>query len=157
MAVPLEPEFEEEDQEAIEQADIQQGDQDTAPSERIPIDTTDNSEPSTENELPPEARGETNGGPLGCCLGVTVGIMISLFVGVIGLGPLLANALTFLIHTSAIDSTRIVTALFALIGAVIFGYLGWKIGKRVYKEYELTPRQQQKLAHLQERELKRLH
>jgi hypothetical protein len=39
--------------------------------------------------------------------------------------------------------------IFAIGGAIIFGYLGWKIGKRVYREYELSARQQQKLAHLE--------
>src|SRR5579859_3803243 len=47
--------------------------------------------PGSESSLPPEARGETNGGPLGCCLGVTVGIMLSLLIGVIGFGPLIAS------------------------------------------------------------------
>jgi hypothetical protein len=86
--------------------------------------------------LPPEAQGETNGGPLGCCLGITVGILISVLLGVIGLGPLVASALVFLIHTDAITNTRIATAFFALIGAILGAYFGWKIGKRLYREYE---------------------
>ena len=89
-----------------------------------------------ESELPPEAQGETNGGPLGCCLGITVGILISVLLGVIGLGPLVASALVFLIHTDAITNTRIATAFFALIGAILGAYFGWKIGKRLYREYE---------------------
>src|SRR5579884_3011004 len=32
----------------------------------------------SEPQLPPEAQGEVNGGPLGCCLGVTVGLLLSL-------------------------------------------------------------------------------
>ena len=86
--------------------------------------------------LPPEAQGETNGGPLGCCLGITVGIFISVLLGVIGLGPFVASAMTFLIHTDAITNTRIATAFFALIGAILGAYAGWKIGKRLYREYE---------------------
>ena len=89
-----------------------------------------------ESVLPPEAQGETNGGPLGCCLGITVGILISLLLGVIGLGPLVASAMVFLIHTDAITNTRIATAFFALIGAILGAYFGWKIGKRLYREYE---------------------
>jgi hypothetical protein len=89
-----------------------------------------------ESVLPPEAQGETNGGPLGCCLGITVGILISLLLGVIGFGPLIASAMVFLIHTDAITNTRIATAFFALIGAILGAYFGWKIGKRLYREYE---------------------
>jgi len=31
---------------------------------------------------------------------------------------------------------RIVMIIFAIAGAIIFGYFGWKIGKRFYREYE---------------------
>jgi hypothetical protein len=89
-----------------------------------------------ESVLPPEALGETNGGPLGCCLGIMVGLLISVLLGVIGLGPLVASALVFLIHTDAITNTRIATAFFALIGAILGAYFGWKIGKMLYREYE---------------------
>jgi hypothetical protein len=89
-----------------------------------------------ESVLPPEALGETNGGPLGCCLGITVGILISLLLGVIGLGPLVASVIVFLLHTDAITNTRIATAFFALVGAILGAYFGWKIGQRLYREYE---------------------
>ncbi|GAC1378016.1 MAG: hypothetical protein NVS4B7_00160 [Ktedonobacteraceae bacterium] len=106
--------------------------------------------PSTsEAELPLEAQGETNGGPLGCCLGITVGIMLSLFFGVIGFGRVSANVLIFLIHADAITNIRIATAFFTIIGAFVGGYFGWKIGKRVYREYELSPRQKQRLEQLE--------
>jgi hypothetical protein len=91
---------------------------------------------SPESMLPPEARGETNGGPLGCCLGLTVGLMLSLFLGLIGFGHLTALALAFLLHADAITNIRIATGFFGTIGAIVGGYLGWKIGKRVYREYE---------------------
>ena len=35
---------------------------------------------------------------------------------------------------------------FAIAAAIVFGYYGWKIGKRLYREYELSPRQQRRLA-----------
>ena len=89
-----------------------------------------------ESELPPEAQGETNGGPLGCCLGITVGILISLLLGVIGFGPLVASVIVFLIHTDTVTNTRIATAFFVLIGAILGAYFGWKIGKKLYREYE---------------------
>jgi hypothetical protein len=95
-----------------------------------------------------EVQYETNGGPLGCCLGIVVGIMLSLFLGVIGFGLLTANAIVFLTHADPATNVRIATAIFALVGAVSGGYLGWIIGKRLYREYELSPRRQAKLDRL---------
>ncbi|MGI9058644.1 MAG: hypothetical protein ACR2H5_08695 [Ktedonobacteraceae bacterium] len=91
---------------------------------------------SPESMLPPEARGETNGGPLGCCLGLTVGLMLSLFLGLIGFGHLTALVLAPFLHADAITNIRIATGFFGSIGAIIGGFIGWKIGKRVYREYE---------------------
>ena len=101
------------------------------------------------NQLAPEAEGETNGGPLGCCLGVTVGLLLSLTVAI--LSRLYADPLAQVFHGNLSISVRIVMTIFAIVGAVICGYVGWKIGKRLYREYELSPRQQQKLAHLEQK------
>jgi len=100
-------------------------------------------------QLPPEAQGETNGGPLGCCLGVTVGLLLSLTIAV--LSRLYADPLAQVFHGSLSISVRIVMIIFAIVAAVLCGYIGWKIGKRVYREYELSPRQQKKLAHLEQK------
>ena len=108
---------------------------------------------SDKNQLPPEAQGETNGGPLGCCLGVTVGLVLSLTVAI--LSRLFADPLAQVFHGSLSISVRIVMTIFAIVGAVICGYVGWKIGKRLYREYELSPRKQQRLAHLEQRQLQR--
>ena len=91
---------------------------------------------SPEAALPPEAQGETNGGPLGCCLGTTVGIMLSLLLGLIGFGHLVMIPLLGIIHTDAITNIRIATGFFGFIGGLLGGYFGWKIGKRVYREYD---------------------
>lgn len=104
-------------------------------------------------QLPPEAQGETNGGPLGCCLGVTVGLLLSLTVAV--LSRLYADPLAQIFQGNLSISVRIVMTIFAIGGASLCGYIGWKIGKRVYREYELSPRQQQKLAHLEQKYQKR--
>ena len=108
---------------------------------------------SAETQLPPEAQGETNGGPLGCCLGVTVGLVLSLTVAI--LSRLYADPLAQVFHGNLSISVRIVMSIFAIGGALIFGYVGWTIGRRVYREYELSPRQQQRLAHLEQKHLQR--
>lgn len=83
--------------------------------------------------IPPEAQGETNGGPLGCCFGVLVGLLLSLSVALISrfyadpLAQILGGALSIVI--------RIVMALVALIAVIICGKFGWRIGKKVYREY----------------------
>lgn len=91
---------------------------------------------SPEAQLPPEAQGETNGGPLGCCLGVTIGLFFSIFISVIGFGHNFAFFLRYVLPFDALTDIRIATGCIALIGAVLFGYFGWKIGRRIYREYE---------------------
>jgi hypothetical protein len=91
---------------------------------------------SPEALLPPEARGETNGGPLGCCLGVTIGLLFSLFIGVIGFGHNFAYLLRFVLPFNALTDIRLATGCIALLGTVLFGYFGWKLGRRIYREYE---------------------
>ena len=110
---------------------------------------TEEEQVSDKIQLPPEAQGETNGGPLGCCLGVTVGLLLSLTIAI--MSRLYADPLAQMFQGNLSISVRIVMTIFAIVGAVICGYIGWKIGKRVYREYELSPRQQKKLAHLEQK------
>ncbi len=88
------------------------------------------------DELPPEAQGEVNGGPLGCCLGVFIGLMVSLPIAVFG--RLYANPLIPVFHSAllVLILLRIAMAIGAIAGMVILGYFGWKIGKKLYREYE---------------------
>jgi len=95
---------------------------------------------SPEDMLPPEARGETNGGPLGCCLGVVVGLLLTFFV-MLTTSVLLANG----------GYLGAATLPVALLGAAICGFIGWKVGKRFYREYEPDPRQQERLERLEKR------
>ncbi len=92
--------------------------------------------PVTQEALPPEAQGEVNGGPLGCCLGVAIGLMVSLSIAVIG--RLYANDLLPVLHSPllVLILLRVAMGIVALAAAIICGYFGWKIGKRVYREYE---------------------
>ena len=112
--------------------------------------------PEPEIVLPTMAQYETNGGPLGCCMGIVVGILISLLFGVIGFGRVTANVIIFLVHVDPATNIRIATALFTVIGIVLGGYIGWKVGKRLYREYELSPKRQQKLERLEKRQVQRL-
>ena len=88
---------------------------------------------STEVKFP---QGEVNGGggPLGCCLGVTVGLLLSLTVAI--LSRFYADPLAQVLHGGFSVIVRIVMFILAIAGAVVFGYFGWKIGKRLYREYE---------------------
>lgn len=147
MTVPFPPPDAQGDDEEIAESleteqELQSGEQAMA-EERV----------SDKNQLPPEAQGETNGGPLGCCLGVAVGLLLSLTIAI--LSRLYADPLAQVFHGNLSISVRIVMLIFAIGGAMLFGYIGWKIGKRVYREYELSPRQQQRLAYLEQKHLQR--
>ena len=87
-----------------------------------------------EAALPPEAQGETNGGPLGCCLGVIVGLLLSVVSAIVS--RLYGGPLAQLLQGSFSIVVRIVMAVFAVAGVIIFGYFGWKIGRKLYREYE---------------------
>jgi hypothetical protein len=87
-------------------------------------------------KLPPEAQGELHGGPLGCCLGVTVGLLLSTLLGVLGFGHNLAFLLSFVLPLDALTLVRIATGCISVAGAIIAGFVGWKVGKRFYREYE---------------------
>lgn len=81
--------------------------------------------PAPEEELPPEAQGETNGGPLGCCLGMVVGLLLT---------AMLITTLSVILSNGGYLSFATLPTM--LLGSILCGYFGWKIGKRVYREYE---------------------
>ena len=146
MAFPFPPRKEGDDEDI---SDSIEAEKELQSGEQVTVDE----EISGEAQLPPEAQGETNGGPLGCCLGVTVGLLLSLTVAI--LSRLYADPLAQVFHGGLSIIVRIVMSIFAIAAAIVFGYVGWKIGKRLYREYELSPRQQQRLAHLEQRQLQR--
>src|SRR5579863_998869 len=92
------------------------------------------STPTPETLLPPEAQGEANGGPLGCCLGVTVGLLLSLSIAIVG--RLYCDTFASVFQGYLAIIVRVVMALVAIGAAILCGYFGWKIGKRAYREYE---------------------
>ncbi|MBV9230596.1 MAG: hypothetical protein JOZ18_14900 [Chloroflexi bacterium] len=102
------------------------------PEETVAPEQT--SVPSSESMLPPEAQGEANGGPLGCCLGIMIGLLLSLTIAVFS--RFYADPLASAFSGNLSLIVRIVMALVAIIAAIVCGYFGWKIGKKVYREYE---------------------
>ncbi len=97
----------------------------TEPTTEQPITEEQPFAPSSESQLPPEAQGEVNGGPLGCCLGTIAGLFLAVLL-IVSASLLLANG----------ANISLTTAPVALVGAVLGGYFGWKIGKKLYKEYD---------------------
>jgi hypothetical protein len=99
--------------------------------------------------LPPEAQADVNGGPLGCCLGVTIGLFLSLTVAVIA--RVYGDPLSHAFNGALLANIRIIMSCTLVSAAIICGYIGWRIGKRLYREYELSPRQKRKLAQLEDK------
>ena len=62
--------------------------------------------------------------------------MLSLLVAVIG--RIYANPLVPVFHSTllVLILLRVAMAITGIAGAVILGYLGWKIGRKLYREYE---------------------
>ncbi len=104
--------------------------------EEMPV-ATDAEPPISEETLPPEAQGEANGGPLGCCLGVVVGLFLTFS---------LITLVSVLIHNGGY--LGVATIPTGAIGGIIGGFLGWKIGQAIYHEYELSPERRKRLENL---------
>lgn len=75
--------------------------------------------------LPQDVEGESHGGPLGCCLGVVVGLFVTMLV-MFGISIALANG----------GYLGIATLPIALLGGIGGGYLGWRLGGKYYRVYE---------------------
>lgn len=104
---------------------------DAPPVEDQPIEEQ---APSPESQLPPEAQGEANGGPLGCCLGVMVGLLLSLAIPI--LSQAFASPLRAFFQGNLAPLVRILMGILAVVFAILCGYFGWKVGKRIYREYD---------------------
>jgi hypothetical protein len=118
----------------------------SSPEEPPAAATQGKEQPSPqETGLPLEAQGETHGGPLGCCLGTVAGIFLM---------ALLTTGLPLLL-TQHRPSEAIALPL-SLVAGIVCGIVGWQIGKRIYREYELSPRQKQKLAAWEKRRSEQL-
>ena len=101
-----------------------------------------------ENQLPPEARGDVNGGPLGCCFGISMGLLLSAGIASLSI-PVISHF--FSDRGWLALTTQILVIVVAIVGFFLLGYLGWKIGRRIFREYEPSPAQQRKMARLEQR------
>lgn len=98
------------------------------PTTPPPAEQDQSEQPATTypaSTFPQEASDETHGGPLGCCLGTVVGLLLTMLV-MLGISILLSNGAFLGAATLPVD----------LLGGVICGYLGWRIGQRIYRVYE---------------------
>jgi hypothetical protein len=108
-----------------------------APLEQEQIRTEESNDAASSSaaiQLPPEAQGEINGGPLGCCLGIMIGLLLSLSVAVIS--RFYADPLALVLGETLSTFIRIAMALAAFVAVVVCGKFGWKIGKKLYREYD---------------------
>jgi hypothetical protein len=99
-------------------------------------------------QLPPEARGDVNGGPLGCCFGVSMGLLLSAGIASLSI-PVISHF--FAGRGWLATTTQILVIVLAIAGFFLLGYLGWKVGRKIFREYEPSPAQQRKMARLEQR------
>jgi hypothetical protein len=109
---------------------------------------TESPSSAPEAQLPPEARGQVNGGPLGCCFGISMGLLLS--AGIASLSIPVINHF-FADRGWLALATQILVIVLAIAGFFLLGYIGWKIGLRVFREYEPSPGQLRKMARLEQR------
>ncbi|HEU0000805.1 MAG TPA: hypothetical protein VFQ36_07905 [Ktedonobacteraceae bacterium] len=99
-------------------------------------------------ELPPEARGDVNGGPLGCCFGISMGLLVSAGIASLSI-PVISHF--FADRGWLALTTQILVIVLAVAFFFLLGYAGWRIGRRIFREYEPSPAQQRKMARLEQR------
>lgn len=101
-----------------------------------------------EEDQPPEARGDVNGGPLGCCFGVSMGLLLSAGIASLSI-PIISHF--FAGRGLLALLTQILVIVLVVVGFFLLGYLGWRIGRRVFREYEPSRAQIRKMARLEQR------
>lgn len=111
--------------------------------EALPPETS-----ASPTQLPREARGDVNGGPLGCCFGLSMGLLISAGIASLSI-PVISHF--FAGRGTLALLTQILVIVLVVVGFFLLGFLGWKIGRRVFREYEPSPAQIRKMARLEQR------
>src|SRR5712692_2337261 len=132
------------------------GEEDQSEQENDPVEEPQTAEESLqpasvpEAQLPPEARGAVNGGPLGCCFGLSMGLLLSAGIASLSI-PVISHF--FADRGWLALTTQILVIVLAIAGFFLLGYTGWKIGLRVFREYEPSPGQLRKMSRLQQRQV----
>ena len=99
--------------------------------------------------VPDDGLGEwpTHGGPLGCLVSIVFGCLVASFFS----SPLLQRVQLIRFGKAAPAGWYIFTAIMLiLVITIFFGIIGWKIGKRIYREYAPSARQQRIAERLRE-------
>lgn len=90
-----------------------------------------------ESVLPVAARDQVHGGPLGCCLGTMVGLLLSLSLAVLSRVFVEPLGTLFQANYGLLGLfVRILMGILACALAIFFGNIGWRLGKRFFREYE---------------------
>src|SRR5260370_3830776 len=130
-----------------------EGEDDRPEQENDPVEDqpaeTESPSSAPEAQLPPEARGQVNGGPLGCCFGISMGLLLSAGIASLSI-PVISHF--FADRGWLALATQILVIVLATAGFFLLGYTGWKIGLRVFRQYEPSPGQLRKMARLQQRQ-----
>lgn len=122
---------------------------DNSPEEDQPVQEESPQPANTsEAQLPPEARGDVNGGPLGCCFGVSMGLLLGAGIASLSI-PVISHFFAGRGFLALL--TQILVIVFVVVAFFALGFLGWKIGRRVFREYEPSPAQIRKMARLEQR------
>lgn len=124
-------------------SDLESQPNNTNPIPAEPQDEMPNATNDPEGAIPPGEEWMTHGGYLGCLIAITFGCLLASFVA----SPLV-RGLSLAKQGTAIGFV-VGAIILMLLGIIIFGRMGWWIGKRVYREYPES-RRSQSLAHAQE-------
>jgi hypothetical protein len=72
----------------------------------------------------------THGGPLGCLVSLTFGCLLAAFFA----SPLIQSA--YRPSQGYGGAFTAVALVIMVVGLIIFGIIGWRLGKRLYREYD---------------------
>jgi hypothetical protein len=127
------------EQDATEIAEAEEQPVEEQPAEQEAAEETQPEQPAPRRRLlsPDEEGYEADGGPLGCCLGIIVGLLLSLVIAVLSRLYAAPLGILFSGNFGALGVVvRIIMALVAIAAAILCGYFGWRIGRYVYREYD---------------------
>ncbi len=90
-----------------------------------------------EGATPPGVDWPTHGGSLGCLMGLVTACILGGFLGTFLVGLASVTPLSFMVGTPA-ERIALIVIVF-LLTLVVLGRVGWRLGKRFYREYPQPP------------------